>query len=47
MDPEHPIGALAAELAQVFDAAGFSADGIAGHLGPEYTDALHLSLIHI
>lgn len=41
MDPAHPIGELAAELAEVFDAAGFSADGIAGHLGPECTDALH------
>ena len=41
MYPDHPIAEFADELVQVFDTAGFNADGIAGHLGPEYTEALH------
>lgn len=41
MNPEHPIAEFAHDLVQVFDKAGFNADGIAGHLGPEYTEALH------
>ena len=41
MNPEHPIADVAAELAQALTAAGFTADGIAGHLGPEYTEAWH------
>lgn len=35
------FASVAAELAQVLDEAGYSADGIAGHLGPEYTEALY------
>ena len=41
MNPEHPVADVAADLARVFADAGFTADGIAGHLGPEYTEALH------
>lgn len=41
MNPDNPIADVAEELAHVFTEAGFSADGIAGHLGPEYTEALH------
>ena len=35
MNPEHPVADVAADLARVFADAGFTADGIAGHLGPE------------
>ena len=41
------LATLAAELSDVFTAAGFTTDGVAGHLGPEVTEALFLSLIHI
>ncbi|OFK26913.1 rRNA methyltransferase [Corynebacterium sp. HMSC062E11] len=41
MNPDNPIADVAEELAHVFAEAGLSADGIAGHLGPEYTEALH------
>lgn len=39
-DPSHPVAGIAAELTEVFAAAGYTADGLAGHLGPEYADAL-------
>ena len=34
------LAKLAEELSDVFTAAGFTTDGIAGHLGPEVTEAL-------
>ena len=34
------LATLAAELSDVFTAAGFTTDGVAGHLGPEVTEAL-------
>ena len=34
------LAKLAPELADVFTAAGFSTDGLAGYLGPEVTEAL-------
>ena len=34
------LAKLAAELSDVFTAAGFTTDGVAGHLGPEVTEAL-------
>ncbi len=36
-----PLSELAPELTRIFAAAGFTADGIAAHLGPAYTEALH------
>ncbi|HAT1180449.1 TPA: methyltransferase [Corynebacterium striatum] len=39
--PEHPVAEVAAELSEFLTAHGFTADGIAGHLGPEYTEAMH------
>ena len=41
MNPDHPVAEVATELAHALSSAGFTADGIAGHLGPEYTEALH------
>lgn len=41
MNPDHPVVEVATELAHALSSAGFTADGIAGHLGPEYTEALH------
>ncbi|MDO5031710.1 methyltransferase [Corynebacterium sp.] len=41
MNPEFAIADIAAELAEFFTRAGFSADGIAGHLGPDAADAWH------
>ena len=38
---------LARTLAEELSRAGFTADGIAAHLGPEATEAMYLSLIHI
>ncbi|MDO5511977.1 class I SAM-dependent methyltransferase [Corynebacterium sp.] len=35
------LAALAPELTSLFAAEGFTADGIAAHLGPDATDALH------
>ena len=32
---------LAPELAEAFSQAGFTTDGLAGHLGPELTEALY------
>ena len=32
---------LAPELTRIFAGAGFTADGIAAHLGPDSTEALH------
>ena len=40
-NPELPVAAVAAELGEFLSSHGFTADGIAGHLGPEYTEALH------
>lgn len=40
LQSEHPVSAIAEELADVFTQAGFTADGIAGHLGPEAFEAL-------
>ncbi|MCF8713001.1 rRNA methyltransferase, partial [Corynebacterium sp. MC-09] len=34
------LAKLAPELSDVFTAAGFTTDGVAGHLGPEVTEAL-------
>ena len=34
------LATLAPELADVFTAAGFTTDGVAGYLGPEVTEAL-------
>ncbi|MDN6687022.1 class I SAM-dependent methyltransferase [Corynebacterium flavescens] len=39
--PQGFLAATAAELAQFLAGAGYSAGGIAGHLGPEYTEAMH------
>ena len=36
-----PLTDLAPELTEFFGKAGFTAGGIAGHLGPEYADAMH------
>lgn len=36
-----PLSALAPELTALFHTAGFTAGGIAGHLGPSYTEAMH------
>lgn len=36
-----PLAELAPELTRILAAAGFTADGIAAHLGPAYTEALH------
>lgn len=41
LSPDHPVAELAPELIELFEDAGFTADGIAGHLGPEYYEALH------
>ena len=35
------LAALAPELTALFADAGFTADGIAAHLGPDATEALH------
>ncbi|MFS8936159.1 methyltransferase [Corynebacterium sp. c25Ua_89] len=40
-NPELPVAAVAAELGEFLSSHDFTADGIAGHLGPEYTEALH------
>lgn len=40
-NPELPVAAVTAELGEFLSSHGFTADGIAGHLGPEYTEALH------
>lgn len=39
-DPEHPVAECAAELVAVFARHGYTADGIAGHLGPDGYDAV-------
>lgn len=36
-----PLTDLAPELTAYLEATGFTAGGLAGHLGPEYTDAMH------
>lgn len=36
-----PMTLLAPELTAFFDAAGFTAGGVAGHLGPDHTEAMH------
>lgn len=41
LDPNHPLADIAGELTALFAREGFTADGIAGHLGPEFTEALH------
>lgn len=41
LSPEHPVHELAPELIELFEQAGFTADGIAGHLGPECYEAMH------
>lgn len=40
-NPDMPVATVAAELGEFLTSHGFTADGIAGHLGPEYTEALH------
>lgn len=40
LSPHFPVSGLAADLAAVFRDAGYTADGLAGHLGPEYFEAL-------
>ncbi|QGU04786.1 N5-glutamine methyltransferase family protein [Corynebacterium comes] len=36
-----PLTVLAPELTALFDAAGLTAAGVAGHLGPDFTEAMH------
>ena len=41
LNPKFPLAAVAADLAAAFESAGFTDAGLAGHLGPEVTEALY------